>query len=196
MLNSEPITPSTKRIEVKVRGEEGFNPSTDLDIESLRFGSFDEVNFGRGCKPLRTKVEGRDLIITFSGKGSGITADEWAPKLIGKDAKGEMVFGYARLPYVNYQPALLSARRPRYDKEQGMLRITIDNYGLSASEATEIEVHYNGAPVGRATVDALEPYASATASLSLDSPMDANEGTFEVIFLSGNREVERNTFAR
>ena len=141
-------------------------------------------------------MEGRDLIITFSGKGSGITADEWAPKLIGKDAKGEMVFGYARLPYVNYQPALLSVRRPRYDKEQGMLRITIDNYGLSASEATEIEVHYNGAPVGRATVDALEPYASATASLSLDSPMDANEGTFEVIFLSGNREVERNTFAR
>ena len=196
VLNPEPITASTKRIEVKVRGEQGFNPSTDLDIESLRFGSFDEVNFGRGCKPLRTKVEGRDLIITFSGKGSGITAEEWAPKLIGKDAKGEMVFGYASLPYVNYRPALLSARRPRYDKAQGMLRTTIANYGLSASEATDTEVPDNGAPVGRVTIDALEPYASATASLSLDSPMDASQGTFEVIFLSGNREVERNTFTR
>lgn len=196
VLNAEPITASTKRIEVKVRGEEGFDPSTDLDIASLRFGSFDEVNFGRGCKPLRTKVVGRDLIITFSGKGSGITADEWAPKLIGKDAKGDMVFGYARLPYVNYRPALLSARRPRYDKEQSALIVTVDNYGLSASPATEIEVHHNGTLVGRATIDSLEPYASATASLSQDGPIDADQGTLEVIFLSGGKEVERNTFTR
>lgn len=195
VLNTEPITASTKRIEVKVRAEEGFNPHTDLDIASLRFGAFGEVNFGRGCKPLRTKAAGRDLIITFNGKGSGITADEWAPKLIGKDAKGQTVFGYARLPYVDYQPALLSARRPRYDKEQGALMVNVENYGLSVSQATEIEVLHDGKSIGRTAIGSLAPYASATAIFAVDTPVDTEQGAFEVLFLLDGKELERNTFA-
>ena len=195
VLNTESITASTKRIEVKVRAEEGFNPHTDLDIASLRFGAFGEVNFGRGCKPLRTKAAGRDLIITFNGKGSGITADEWAPKLIGKDAKGQTVFGYARLPYVDYQPALLSARRPRYDKEQGALMVNVENYGLSVSQATEIEVLHDGKSIGRTAIGSLAPYASATATFAVDTPVDTEQGTFEVLFLLDGKELERNTFA-
>ena len=195
VLNTEPITASTKRIEVKVRAEEGFNPHTDLDIASLRFGAFGEVNFGRGCKPLRTKAAGRDLIITFTGKGSGITADEWAPKLIGKDAKGQTVFGYARLPYVDYKPALLSARRPRYDKEQGALMVNVENYGLSVSQATEIEVLHDGKSIGRTAIGSLAPYASATATFAVNTPVDTEQGTFEVLFLLDGKELERNTFA-
>ena len=195
VLNTESITASTKRIEVKVRAEEGFNPHTDLDIASLRFGAFGEVNFGRGCKPLRTKAAGRDLIITFNGKGSGITADEWAPKLIGKDAKGQTVFGYARLPYVDYQPALLSARRPRYDKEQGALMVNVENYGLSVSQATEIEVLHDGKSIGRTAIGSLAPYASATATFAVNTPVDTEQGTFEVLFLLDGKELERNTFA-
>ena len=195
VLNTEPITASTKRIEVKVRAEEGFNPHTDLDIASLRFGAFGEVNFGRGSKVLRTKAAGRDLIITFNGKGSGITADEWAPKLIGKDAKGQTVFGYARLPYVDYQPALLSARRPRYDKEQGALMVNVENYGLSASQTTEVEVLHDGQSLGRATIEPLAPYASATATFAVE-PVDTEHGTFEVVFYVDGKELERNTFTR
>lgn len=195
VLNTESITASTKRIEVKVRAEEGFNPHTDLDIASLRFGAFGEVNFGRGCKPLRTKAAGHDLIITFNGKGSGITADEWAPKLVGKDAKGQTVFGYARLPYVDYQPALLSARRPRYDKEQGALMVNVENYGLSVSQATEIEVLHDGKSIGRTAIGSLAPYASATAIFAVDTPVDTEQGTFEVLFLLDGKELERNTFA-
>lgn len=195
VLNTESITASTKRIEVKVRAEEGFNPHTDLDIASLRFGAFGEVNFGRGCKPLRTKAAGRDLIITFNGKGSGITADEWAPKLIGKDAKGQTVFGYARLPYVDYQPALLSARRPRYDKEQGALMVNVENYGLSVSQTTEIEVLHDGKSIGRTAIGSLAPYASATATFAVNTPVDTEQGTFEVLFLLDGKELERNTFA-
>lgn len=195
VLNTELITASTKRIEVKVRAEEGFNPHTDLDIASLRFGAFGEVNFGRGCKPLRTKAAGRDLIITFNGKGSGIAADEWAPKLIGKDAKGQTVFGYARLPYVDYQPALLSARRPRYDKEQGALMVNVENYGLSASQTTEVEVLHDGQSLGRATIEPLAPYVSATATFAVE-PVDTEHGTFEVVFYVDGKELERNTFTR
>ena len=48
VLNEEEITPSTRTIEVKIAAESGFNPQTDVDVKSLRFGSFTEVNFGRG----------------------------------------------------------------------------------------------------------------------------------------------------
>ena len=88
VLNEEEITPSTRTIEVKIAAESGFNPQTDVDVKSLRFGSFTEVNFGRGCKPVKTKVSGKDLIVVFKAKGSGITSDEFAPKMIGKDKKG------------------------------------------------------------------------------------------------------------
>lgn len=119
VLNEKEITPSTRTIEVKIAAEEGFHPQTDVDVKSLRFGSFTEVNFGRGCKPVKTKVSGEDLIVVFNAEGSGITSDEFAPKMIGKHRNGNMLYGYARLPYVNYRPALLSARRPVFDKEKG-----------------------------------------------------------------------------
>ena len=45
VLNEEEITPSTRTIEVKIAAESGFNPQTDVDVKSLRFGSFTEVNF-------------------------------------------------------------------------------------------------------------------------------------------------------
>lgn len=38
VLNQEPIKPTTRTIEVKIAAEEGFNPQTEVDIESLRFG--------------------------------------------------------------------------------------------------------------------------------------------------------------
>lgn len=44
VLNEEEITPSTRTIEVKIAAESGFNPQTDVDVKSLRFGSFTEVN--------------------------------------------------------------------------------------------------------------------------------------------------------
>ena len=72
------------------------------------------MNFGRGCKVVKTEASGKDLILTFDGKGSGITPDEFAPKMIGKDKNGKLLFGYANLPYVDYKPALLSCRRPVY----------------------------------------------------------------------------------
>ena len=68
VLNEKEITPSTRTIEVKIAAEEGFHPQTDVDVKSLRFGSFTEVNFGRGCKPVKTKVSGEDLIVSLMPK--------------------------------------------------------------------------------------------------------------------------------
>lgn len=103
VLNRTPITASTETIRVKVLAEEGFDPLREIDVPSLRFGSYNEVNFGRGCKVVKTEASGKDLILTFDGKGSGITPDEFAPKMIGKDKNGKLLFGYANLPYVRLQ---------------------------------------------------------------------------------------------
>ena len=65
-----------------------------------------------------------------------------------KTQEWNMLYGYARLPYVNYRPALLSARRPVFDKEKGELKVEIQNFGLSASEPAEVEVICGGHSLG------------------------------------------------
>lgn len=194
VLNAGPITPSTKRIEVRIKAEPGFNPQTDVDIKSLRFGSFTEVNFGRGCKALKTRNEGDDLIVVFNGKGSGITADEFAPKLIGRSTKGELLYGYARLPYVDYAPALLSARSPQYDKERGVLKVRVGNWGLSASQQAQVEVLCDGKTVATGQVQALSPYEEVEAILKPAMASFVEAVPYEVVLRCGGKEVERVTF--
>lgn len=194
VLNEKEITPSTRNIEVKIAAEEGFNPQTDVDVQSLRFGSFTEVNFGRGCKPLKSRNSGNDLIVVFSGKGSGITADEFAPKMIGKDKNGAMLFGYARLPYVDYQPALLSARRPVYDKDKSELKLEVQNFGLSASKPVEVEVMCNGVSQGRTSIQALKPYETVNVSIKTSSSAFDDKSQYEVVFIQDGVEIEKNKF--
>lgn len=194
VLNDEPITPSTKQIEVRIKAEPGFNPQTDVDVKLLRFGAFTEVNFGRGCKALKTRNEGDDLIVVFNGKGSGITADEFAPKLIGRSTKGELLYGYARLPYVDYAPALLSARCPQYDKEQGVLKVKVGNFGLSASQPAQVEVRYEGQVVAEGDVHALSPYEEVELSLTPSVTLADAPAVYEVVVRSGEVEMERVTF--
>ena len=194
VLNEKEITPSTRTIEVKIAAEEGFCPQTDIDIKSLRFGSYNEVNFGRGCKPMKTKESGKDLIVVFNAKGSGITSDEFAPKMIGKDKNGNMLYGYARLPYVNYQPALLSARRPVFDKEKGMLKVEIQNFGLSASKPAEVEVIRNGNSLGRIALKTLQPYEVEYLLLNSEIISSEDKSSYEVVFFYEGKEVERNKF--
>lgn len=193
-LNKKPITPSTKTISVKIMAEDGFNPIQDVDISSLRFGSYNEVNFGRGSKVLKSEADGNDLILTFEGAGSGITADEFAPKMIGKDKKGGMLFGYAKLPYLDYKPAIVSSLRPVYSKDRKMLAVEVENFGLSTSEKMTIEVRQNGTLIGRSTLKALSPYEKTT--LSIASPKGEWKGNdeCEVVFIQHGKVSETNTF--
>ena len=69
VLNKEPITAGTKAIEVRIRAEQGFNPQKDIDVRSLRFGSFTEVNFGRGSKvSVPVRREGFDCGVRWGGE--------------------------------------------------------------------------------------------------------------------------------
>ncbi|MDF7824827.1 glycoside hydrolase family protein [Pontiellaceae bacterium B12227] len=97
LLNNDPVRPTTDVLRIKILAEEGFQPLEDVAVESLIFGAPEEVNFGRGCQVLKTEKDGEDLVVTFSGKGNGITADNFAAKCLGLTKSGELLFGYAKL---------------------------------------------------------------------------------------------------
>ena len=193
VLNTTPIDASTPTIEVRIAAEKGFNPSSQLDIPSLRFGSFNEVNFGRGCKPLSWKKEGKDVIITFEGKESGITAEEFAPKLIGKDKKGEFVIGYARLPYINYTPAILSALRPRYDEAEKLWKVEVQNFGLSTSEETTLKITSNELTVVETLLPPLKSYETKTLSIKGENRLE-DQRLLSVKFYRNGNEIAVNKF--
>ena len=193
VLNTAPIDASTPTIEVRIAAEKGFNPDGQLDIPSLRFGSFNEVNFGRGCKPLSWKKEGKDLIVTFEGKESGITAEEFAPKLIGKDKKGEFVIGYARLPYINYTPAILSSLRPRYDETGKLWKVEVQNFGLSTSEEMTLKITSNGLTVVETLLPPLKPYETKTLSIKGENRLE-DQQLLSVKFYRNGNEIAVNKF--
>ena len=193
VLNTTPIQPSTPEIKVRIAAEEGFNPEKELDIPSLRFGSFTEVNFGRGCKPLSWKKQGKDLIVTFDGEGSGITPEEFAPKLIGKDKKGDFVIGYARLPYVDYTPPILSALRPKYDDVEKLWKVEVQNFGLSTSGKVVMKIICADKLIGETTVNELKPYEKMMVAINADAAVD-KESPLIVTFNCDEKELTVNRF--
>lgn len=156
VLNTKPIDRKTSRIELRIRGEKDFSPAQEIDVKSLLFGSYSQVNYGRGCKAIRSRVEGEDLIVTFSGKDSGIDEREWAPKLLGKTRGGKLVWGYARLPYVNYHPAILSSSA--IVEKDGTRTVAVTNYGLQPSDPQEYELPSEQGGTVVVSVPALQPY--------------------------------------
>lgn len=98
IINKNKITVDTDKIQVRVIAEDGFDPNTDIDLGSLRFGASEEVDFGRGSPVLRTKKKGKDLILIFRADACGFTDENFAGKLLGRTSEGKLLFGYARLP--------------------------------------------------------------------------------------------------
>lgn len=170
VLDRKPVTEKTKTIRVRIAAEEGFNPQTDIDLSSLRFGASTEVNYGKGCRVVSTKPDGKDLIVTFDAKGSGITADEFAPKLLGKSTSGKLLYGYARLPWVSYNDPILSARIPVFAPDSRSMTIEVENFGQTASKPAilmlELLQDGNSIEVGQTKVSSLKPYGKTQVSLS------------------------------
>lgn len=194
MLDNKPITAKTKSIRLKIKAEQGFNPQTDIDLNSLRFGASEEVNFGRGSKVLSYENDGKDLIITFDGKGNGITTNEFAPKLIGRYKNGKMLYGYACLPYLNYMEPILSARAPVFfDSGKGQdCRIEVQNFGQVESGEAILKIEYarNGKKVNIASgkVPALQPYEKTELSFQTVKAFSATgDGELIITVYSGKK---------
>lgn len=188
VLNNTRVTDKTKAIELLVRSEKGFDAQNDLDIPSLRFGSYKEVNFGRGAKVVKTRKQGKDLVLVFKGKDTGIDSEEFAPKLLGQKKNGHMVFGYSKLPGVDYTPALVSSRRPVLAKDGKTVTVQVENYGLSASQPVKVKVMSRGVLVGEGEVPALKPYAAHNLLIKTDAQLGKNEDvTFDVTLTSATQ---------
>lgn len=195
ILDEKPITSGTKTIRVKIQAEEGFNPQKDIDVNSLRFGASEEVNYGRGCQVLTTENAGKDLIVTFNGKGNGITKDEFAPKLIGKYKDGRMLYGYARLPYIDYIEPILSARAPVFTKSGKGLECTVEvqNFGQVGSKKAMVEVGYKREgktiKVASGMVPALKPYEKTDILLSAKDVFEEGKEYDLIVTLYSGKKV-------
>lgn len=195
ILDEKPITSGTKTIRVKIQAEEGFNPQKDIDVNSLRFGASEEVNYGRGCQVLTTENAGKDLIVTFNGKGNGITKDEFAPKLIGKYKDGRMLYGYARLPYIDYIEPILSARAPIFTKSGKGLECTVEvqNFGQVESKKALVEVEYKKEgktiKVASGMVPALKPYEKTDILLSAKDRFEEGKEYDLIVTLYSGKKV-------
>ncbi|MGQ7870744.1 glycoside hydrolase family protein [Sunxiuqinia sp. sy24] len=171
ILDKNEITAGTKKIRVKIEAETGFNPHTDIDLESIRFGASEEVNFGRGSQLVNTKKDGKDLILIFSGKGNGLADENFVAKLLGKTKQGKLLFGYARLPWLVYEEPILSARKPMVVEKDGKttVRFEVSNFGQVASQATTVVVEVlqdDETMTLEASVPLLAPYAKTMVELT------------------------------
>ncbi len=181
VLNKKQITSKTKTIRVKIAAEDGFNPHTDMDLASLRFGASEEVNYGRGCKLLKTKRSGKDLVVHFDANGHGFTGGNFAGKLLGKTSQGKLLFGYSRLPGLTYIEPALSARAPQMTRtEKGAsIAVEVQNFGQVTSKASPIKILYtkDGQAINLASgiVPALESFEKSLVELSAGTLLKAGE---------------------
>lgn len=142
VLNKKAPSKSTKNIEVLIQSEEDFNPLTDIDFFTIRFGAPEKVDFGKGCKLISKKKVGNNLILTFNAEGNGFDNDNFTGKLLGKTSKGELLIAYSRLPWVNYSESILSTLLPTFKKtsEGYKINVEVENFGESISEKAKLKV--------------------------------------------------------
>ncbi len=171
-LEDKEVSKESQFYKLRIKAEDDFNPWLDLDTASLRFGASEEVNFGRGGRPVHFGSDQRDMIVTFDGLRSGFTESNFAGKLLGRDNDGSLVFGYTRLPWVDYDQMLLSARAPQISHKSNDsldVHIIVENFGQTISNVATIELQMlNGnkwKSIELSQVPVLQPYTEATVSL-------------------------------
>ena len=170
ILNKESPAPGGQ-IELLLRAENGFDPARDVDPATLRFGAPSEVDFGRGASVSASEPSGKDLKLTFAVDETGFRPDDFAGKLLGKTSKGEVITGFARLPGKAKPAAILAPAFPKFARSD-TLAITVENFGLAASEPTLMKVAM-AATVGdriiTVSVPALKPFESADVMVPIGS---------------------------
>ena len=162
ILNTGRITPATPEVTIKLIAEEGLDPTSHVDVASLRFGDPKEVNCGRGMKATASSPDGKHLVVTFTGKGSGITAESFTGKILGKRTDGSVYYAYPRLPGFVDDPAVLVASPLRQEERDGQatLTLTVKNFGLERSRPATLRVGFAGSKAAELEVQVppLKPY--------------------------------------
>jgi len=199
VLNKEPLTKDTRSIKLRIKSEPGFDPYADLDFELLKFGAPEVVDFGKGCKVADVKKEGSDVIVTFDGDGNGFTEDNFAGKLLGRDKKGGLIFGYSRLPGVKYIEPVLSARKPVPVNSGNEVKVKIENFGQMASGKAEVSIWLVSGEkrneIAKGDLSPLQPFEGKEIILKTYSSISCTEGYEFVVYINkGKKDEVKNTF--
>ncbi|TWT81432.1 hypothetical protein CA13_28850 [Planctomycetes bacterium CA13] len=192
-LSPEPITSTTGEIQVKIRAKDGFDPHRDLDLDSLRFGASDEVNYGRGSKLLRAEKAGKHLVLVFGGSDCGFTAENFAGKLLGKHASGELLFGSSDLPGADGKVPLLSAMSPKFEFTGDGLEayVEVTNFGELMSDKSVIKMLIGDELLAEETVRSLNPFENSMVRLVCQQELSAGSAVDVTVLLqSGNLPTE------
>lgn len=191
ILNSDKVTSTTKTIQLRIKAEKGFNPQTDVQINTLRFGTPSEVDYGKGSKVQKVSKEGKDLIVTFDAP-SKISSDDFVLKLLGARINKQLVFGYVRLPYLPRFSPILSARKPTLIHEafKDVIEVVVENFGLAkSSEFTHLEINYREKDqltlVGKVQIPSLLPYQKTILYLTVPKRYNLEDNpVFQVSIIS------------
>jgi len=181
ILNTEKIDSNTKTIRLKIEAEEGFNPHKDLNINSLRFGASEIINFGGGSKVINKEKVGSDLILTFNGAENGLTDINFTGKLFGKTRKGELLFGYARLPWLDYNQQALSSKYPILSLNGRNLKVEIEveNFGQVVSIESPVIIEYkkddNWVEFATGEIPVLKPFEKTMLTMEAKKFEESNE---------------------
>ncbi len=191
--NTEPLVTGTAVIRVRIEAESGFDPHTDVELDSLRFGASEEVNFGRGSKLLRSEPAGRDLLLIFNGQGHGLTRDDFAAKLLGRTRTGKLLFGWSRLPGVNYLEPILSTRLPEFTTSTHGLaaRVEVQNFGQVASQPSRVKIMAGATLVGSGAVPELQPFEKSNVQLRGEKVLPRGGKETITVLLEGDGPTPR-----
>jgi hypothetical protein len=201
-VDDAPLTVDTRQIRIRIHAEPGFAPNTDVDVGSLRFGSNLEVNYGRGCQAVKSEADGADMVVTFDAKDHGITADEFAPKLLGKDRQAGLLFGYAKRRDIAYIEPVWCACKPVFNAEKARFEIPVANYGQVASGTAALRMRLDSAVSGEplervvseADVPPLKPFETALVPVVVPPGQRGVERVVSIEIFEGGRPRSSFTF--
>ena len=107
------------------------------------------------------------MILVFDGQGNGITAENFAGKLLGNTSEGRLLLGWARLPGVKFNPPLLSSLSPKFEFTGDGLEayVEVQNFGQAASPKSTVTVLVDDEPLASGQVRALKPFERSMVRL-------------------------------
>lgn len=192
ILNTEPISTKTKEVKIRIKAENDFNPVKDIDVNSLRLGSSNSVNYGGGAKPIRTNVENGDLLVVFARKGMEILDDNYDLKLLGKSTNGSIIFAYALLPGFSEDPASLVTLPIKIEEkdDKQVLLTSVENFGLKNSSPCQVKIFRNYAQkreiIKELAIPSLEPYEEYKIEVSVN---DNKNVEYEAMIINSKTEM-------
>jgi hypothetical protein len=139
------------------------------------------------------------VIITFENNEHGLTANEFAPKLIGKTKSGKLQYGYTRVPWITYKEGILSARKPilKVEGDKQEMLIQVDNFGEVKSKDAVLELYIGKGDaynlLSKERLSALLPYASTKVTIPGNSSLKKGQKYAMKIVIKEN-EIEKSVF--